>query len=190
MKTAAMLGTILLLGSGAWASAQVVDNRAPSIVPAQYNSATSPLGDGRVVTTYYVPQTSAVQTVVSPPTSQPYRVEKSNPQIYTYPSITTTNYAGQTLGAEYYTPANTATAPIQTIGSSVVGVGNPCGCSPGPAAVGYSPVTYAPANAYRPLVPLRNGVPPGTYIGQGLVGQPKAYVEGQSIRNFFRYVLP
>lgn len=63
-------------------------------------------------------------------------------------------------------------------------------CSP------YGTTMYQPAyvstsrvHTYKPLVPLRK-LPPTAYIGQGLLGQPKAYVQGESIRNFFRYILP
>ena len=42
---------------------------------------------------------------------------------------------------------------------------------------------------YSPLVQFRN-MPPGTYLGQGIIGQPTAYVDGQAIRNLIRYVSP
>lgn len=42
---------------------------------------------------------------------------------------------------------------------------------------------------YSPVLGLRN-LPPGTYLGQGIVGQPKAYVDGEPVRNLFRYILP
>lgn len=42
---------------------------------------------------------------------------------------------------------------------------------------------------YSPLISLRN-LPPGTYLGQGVVGQPKAYVDGEPVRNLLRYILP
>ncbi len=46
-----------------------------------------------------------------------------------------------------------------------------------------------PRDAYQPLLPL--AAPPSRYyVGQGLIGQPKVYVPGQPVRNFFRYVLP
>ena len=41
---------------------------------------------------------------------------------------------------------------------------------------------------YRPLVPVQ-GVPGGSYVSQGLWGNPRAYVQGQPIRNFWRYVI-
>ena len=45
------------------------------------------------------------------------------------------------------------------------------------------------SGAYQPVIRLAN-IQPGTYLGQGLVGQPTAYVDGQPIRNLFRYVFP
>ena len=44
-------------------------------------------------------------------------------------------------------------------------------------------------SAYTPLVQFRN-MPPGVYLGQGVIGQPTAYVDGQPIRNLLRYVSP
>jgi len=41
---------------------------------------------------------------------------------------------------------------------------------------------------YPPLV--RQNMPVGTYLGQGSIGQPTAYVDGQPIRNLLRYVFP
>jgi len=45
------------------------------------------------------------------------------------------------------------------------------------------------AGAYQPLVRLVN-MQPGTFLGQGVIGQPTAYVDGQPIRNLFRYLFP
>ena len=42
---------------------------------------------------------------------------------------------------------------------------------------------------YAPLISLRN-LPPGTYVGQGIIGQPKAYVDGEPVRNLLRYIFP
>ena len=42
---------------------------------------------------------------------------------------------------------------------------------------------------YTPLIQFRN-LPPGTYLGQGIIGQPTAYVDGQPVRNLLRYVAP
>ena len=54
---------------------------------------------------------------------------------------------------------------------------------------------YAPTNPYgnaqtwRPLIPLRQ-IPPGVYVGQGIIGQPVAYVNDEPFRNFLRYISP
>ena len=45
------------------------------------------------------------------------------------------------------------------------------------------------SGVYQPIVRLAN-LQPGTYLGQGIIGQPTAYVDGQPVRNLFRYVLP
>ena len=42
---------------------------------------------------------------------------------------------------------------------------------------------------YTPLLNFRN-MSPGTYLGQGLIGQPTAYVDGQPVRNLLRYISP
>lgn len=42
---------------------------------------------------------------------------------------------------------------------------------------------------YTPILNFRN-MPPGTYLGQGIIGQPTAYVDGQPLRNLLRYVSP
>ena len=48
---------------------------------------------------------------------------------------------------------------------------------------------YAPANAgYVPLVGFGQGA--NAQLGRGLYGQPTAYVDGQPVRNFLRYIFP
>ena len=42
---------------------------------------------------------------------------------------------------------------------------------------------------YPNLLSFRN-LPPGTQLGQGIIGQPTAYVDGQPARNLFRWLLP
>ena len=44
-------------------------------------------------------------------------------------------------------------------------------------------------SVYQPLLPLLR-MPQGSYLGQGVIGQPEAYVNNQPLRNFFRYLLP
>jgi hypothetical protein len=52
----------------------------------------------------------------------------------------------------------------------------------------WDPQSIYSAKNPSPLVKFKN-MPPGTYLGQGIVGQPKAYVDGQPFRNLFRYFL-
>jgi hypothetical protein len=48
---------------------------------------------------------------------------------------------------------------------------------------------YAPANAgYVPVVGFGQGA--NAQLGRGLYGQPTAYVDGQPVRNFLRYIFP
>lgn len=45
------------------------------------------------------------------------------------------------------------------------------------------------SNGLPSLLAFRN-MPPSAYLGQGLIGQPTAYVDGQPLRNLFRYISP
>ena len=45
------------------------------------------------------------------------------------------------------------------------------------------------SGVYTPLINFRN-MPTGTYLGQGIIGQPTAYVDGQPVRNLLRYISP
>ena len=44
-------------------------------------------------------------------------------------------------------------------------------------------------DTWVPMIPLRS-MPYGTYLGQGIIGQPVAYVDGEPVRNFLRYIFP
>ena len=44
-------------------------------------------------------------------------------------------------------------------------------------------------DTWVPMIPLRS-MPYGTHLGQGIIGQPVAYVHGEVVRNFLRYVFP
>jgi hypothetical protein len=55
-----------------------------------------------------------------------------------------------------------------------------------PYGPGYAPSTR---QTWTPLIPFRN-LPPGTYVGQGIIGQPVAYVDNEPFRNFLRYISP
>jgi hypothetical protein len=45
------------------------------------------------------------------------------------------------------------------------------------------------SGTYPPVI-RRQNMPVGTYLGQGLIGQPTAYVDGQPVRNLLRYISP
>ena len=45
------------------------------------------------------------------------------------------------------------------------------------------------SGVYQPIIRIAN-VKPGTYLGQGIIGQPTAYVDGQIVRNLLRYIFP
>lgn len=49
--------------------------------------------------------------------------------------------------------------------------------------------TPRPVVTYRPVIDVAP-MPPAVYTGRGLLGQPKLYVPGQPVRNFFRYLSP
>jgi len=114
-----------------------------------------------------------------------------------YVPATRTYYpAGQIQQTNYYAP--NAGYPVRRVANYA----DPCGCQPGP--VGYAPATTAynqapyqavattngaPHYAWQPVVALR-GTPDNYFVGQGIIGQPKVYVEGEPVRNFFRYILP
>lgn len=65
-------------------------------------------------------------------------------------------------------------------------------CCP-PQAGAVRPSWYQPLVAgtgvYQPLFGGRP-MPAGTYLGQGIIGQPTAYVAGQTVRNWMRYLFP
>jgi len=81
-----------------------------------------------------------------------------------------------TVPTSYNTSAAAATAPAP-------GAVAPTGATPTTA---YYP--YLTGN-FQPVVATQN-MPPGTYLGRGLIGQPTAYVDGQPVRNLFRYIFP
>lgn len=62
-----------------------------------------------------------------------------------------------------------------------------------PQGMYQQPMGVAPTAAannpggWRPLIP--RSLPAGTYIGQGWLGQPKAYVSSQPFRNILRYMI-
>ena len=74
---------------------------------------------------------------------------------------------------------------------------NPNGYAPAPYATGGSPFSYVPptympygkTSGFRPLIGFgQDSYDP--FLGRGIVGQPVAYVDGQPVRNFIRYLFP
>ena len=61
-------------------------------------------------------------------------------------------------------------------------------CHPG-ATVYRSRVATPRYAQYRPVVTLTR-MPGQYFVGRGIIGQPKVYVPGQPVRNFFRYISP
>ncbi len=125
---------------------------------------------------------------------------------------------GRVTGGSYVYPA-ASNQPTNTLGFEPIGnrpgifQGNrqviPTTYSETPPNWNGQPTLFAPANPtfpssssfpaspfqtsnrvqYAPLISLRN-LPPGTYVGQGIIGQPKAYVDGEPVRNLLRYIFP
>lgn len=67
----------------------------------------------------------------------------------------------------------------------------PYGVTPAaPATTPYGGMTVIPGQSkYHPLVSMGQQQHP-VQVGQGILGQPKAYVPGQGVRNFIRYLTP
>lgn len=67
----------------------------------------------------------------------------------------------------------------------------PSGAVPANPGVTGATTAYYPylTGNFQPIVATKN-LPPGTYMGRGMFGQPTAYVDGQPMRNLFRYVFP
>jgi hypothetical protein len=152
-----------------------------------------PQSRGVVQTNYQVPYVA--QRPVDP-YAQPVVIQQQYPTVSAYqvpanqvPTLgigplnrTAYNNGCSTCGTRQttYLPGNN----IQT-GAAVVAP---------PMTFGSQPTTFGVQPSigngpYRPIITLRN-LPPGTYIGQGIIGQPKAYVDGQPVRNFVRYIFP
>ena len=173
------------------------------VVPAQFNSGefnappAANFGAATTPSSGPIPTGSAPQIfsapgsagVIAPGSGQPYY--NSNPNFADTP------------------PALGSTAQPQVLPGTILGstttaapVASPC--FPGSTypttypSTGYTGGTYVqpyaqpivPQGSYRPILSFSNGLPPGTYLGQGIIGQPKAYVDGQPVRNFFRYIFP
>jgi hypothetical protein len=105
-----------------------------------------------------------------------------NPYItsgYGVPRYTNSPYAARPLGTGYYgqppfhgQPAYRA-APAYPVMNRAI--------------AGKWPSTN-PYQSFRPPTPFHT--PNSSYVGPGIIGQPKAYVPGQPLRNLLRYITP
>ncbi len=137
------------------------------------------------VTSYYAPQpATSVQPTTSYYAPQPAATVEPITTYYapTAPAPVTTYYAPAPQPVTtYYTPQPVVQpAPITTY------------YAPQPVA---QPVTayYAPPAVAAPLpaaVPAPVAVGPSVYVGRGITGSARAYMTGQPIRNFGRWLLP
>lgn len=176
------------------ASYSAPSNSTPSYSTSSYavqsNAAPASSSVYTPASTSQVWSNSSYSPSISPPTQVAsnevrYAVPADYAPTLTFPSTTTY----PTSGVQYY-PGNSLPNTVyrQTrSGSSCqpsYGVNSPASLPP---SLGYG----VPANnsPYKALLPLQK-MPNNTYVGQGLIGQPKAFVEGQPVRNFFRYILP
>ena len=83
-----------------------------------------------------------------------------------------------------YTPPPAQIAPVSTLPPSVAYPAT------GPVSItGTLPPVLPGSAGYRPLFSLGQENNP-VQVGQGLIGQPVAYVPGQTIRNVLRYLAP
>jgi hypothetical protein len=123
----------------------------------------------------FSPTTSAPTTVYQPPIYQ-----QPPPAAYQAPTFDN-QVLGQPAQPSYGQP-NFQPNPYQQPGT----IGTPQYGSQG--ANWYTPFVTG-SGAYTPLVKFQN-MPPGTYLGQGVIGQPTAYVDGQPVRNLLRYISP
>ncbi len=191
MKIQSITAILAILACTPLAQAQTVSSTAP-VVPAQNVTSSSPIGNGRVVTNYYGgQQATPVRLVSQTGTTVSYQPLSTPPAAATAPSLSPTPYYGNTT---------TGTPIVTTAGSGT------CQCTPRAATVSYAPqaayypvanqvvapqaVRYPNQTVYQPVSGYGAGYQNGVYVGRGLLGQPKAYVNRQPLRNFFRYITP
>jgi len=153
--------------------------------PATPNYAAIPTGTGgyMVPTVQYVPMNSAAPA--------PYQVSAAyNPA--TCSTCQTPMMTQPTAYQQGFVPQPYASQPPMLPPTA----GGVYGPMPGPTAPGMyaqptamAPPPAAPTNqgGWRPLIP--RSMPAGTYLSQGWLGQPKAYVTSQPFRNVIRYML-
>ncbi len=153
----------------------------PSTVPTTISQVVPPTTTSQVVpptTTYMAHMPDAEQRAILQ-ANQLIRVPTlgyPNTRTALMPGSYSTTQTMRLPTGEVYPYPESQAAPAATIPS--LGSTLPMPTVPGPL-IGRSPTL-------QPLLKLQN-LPPGTYVGQGIVGQPKAYVDGQPLRNLLRY---
>jgi hypothetical protein len=195
MKTTLFAATLLVgLACAAVANGQIIVEQYPSVVR----------GTPRVVyygSTDYTPADYApsLSDTDAPSTSRGTQVVYSSSPEVVYSQTSQIVYAPQERVVEriVYSPASETVSAgpyYETSGTSYV-VGSPVyesgisACGTPVSYSSYMPVASTPYVAYSPIVPI---VPayPNVVVGRGIIGQPKAYVPGQPLRNAIRFVTP
>lgn len=108
---------------------------------------------------------------------------------YTPPAYNPPAYATPAFGTPNYT--SPSTTPNYNYQQPNYGYQSPTIGTPQYRAAGanwWTPFVSG-SGVYQPVIQSRK-MPPGTYLGQGLIGQPTAYVDGQPVRNLLRYISP
>jgi hypothetical protein len=157
-----------------------------------------------------VPSLAGAQSVLTSPappatnsptqlhTAQLPQLPATPPATVNGPTIVVPTWGNPFAGPRRYLPANyqpQIPTTQTTTGYLPSGTVYPYPTAPTSPATGNSivvsppPIPSDPRVNYQPIFKLQN-LPPGTYMGQGWLGQPKAYVDGQPIRNLLRYVFP
>lgn len=190
-------------GQYSWSQEQ--NNRNLSGYGDEYIRSTSPLSNGTTVTSTYLPgQNIRTEVGVSSTTANTQNRSVLNQQIT---PVQETSFQRQpvTLASQQglSPPPMTLPQPGQTpaVANQVPTLGNAIPVSPAPlhrrgffgcnCNQGFAPqINYALAPGITGAAGSANyrNMPPGTYLGRGFLGQPKAYVDGQPVRNLLRFV--
>lgn len=187
--------------------AQSVDVLSPMVVPARFTSnespfaqSTTPLGNvPEGVTTYFWPEETALpkaaKVAARPasfsrtsyrPTSEFPAPSESKPSTPTVPTVPAT-WTTQVQSSPPSLPQQTLRPVADDLTPQMTG-GIPCVCVPA-GQPSYSYFAPQATYAYRQSLPV-SGYPGNVYFGRGIIGQPKAYVPGQPLRNAIRYITP
>ncbi len=153
----------------------------------EFVQSSSPMGRGRTVTrTVFTDNRRSELSISAPPVQRvtnlpPYspRTAFQQPAANTVPALGTPPAQLPNAGAIAPFP-NPNCAPNRNYYGQVY-----------PYPVNNVPPTFGPtfANGPQPLIRLRT-LPRNAYVGQGIIGQPTAYVPGEPLRNIIRYIMP